>query len=78
VAAVLLPLSGLGAGACQEAFHLWTEDRPATLGRCLRTALRRGVNHVTAEAMVLALPLIRRGQHPPRRPVGPPDRLPAV
>jgi hypothetical protein len=58
VAAVLLPLSGLGAGACQEAFHLWTEDRPATLGRCLRTALRRGVNHVTAEAMVLALPLI--------------------
>src|ERR1700683_411345 len=41
LAALLLPLTGLGAGACQEVFHRWTEDRPVSLSRCLRAAVGR-------------------------------------
>jgi len=58
VAAALLPLTGLGTGACQEAFHLWTEDRPVSLSRCLHAALRRSLNHVAAQALVLLLPML--------------------
>jgi hypothetical protein len=58
LAAVLLPLTGLGAGACEEAFHLRTEGERVTLGRCLRATGRRGLNHLTAEALVLLLPAL--------------------
>jgi hypothetical protein len=58
LAAFLLPLVGLGAGACQEAFHLGTEERPVTLGRCLGEALRRWLNHLASEALVLILPML--------------------
>jgi hypothetical protein len=58
LAAVLLPLTGLGAGACEEAFHLWTEDRPVTLGGCLRPAWQRGVSHCALQALVLLLPMV--------------------
>jgi hypothetical protein len=57
-AAVLFPLTGLGAGACQEWFRRRAEGRPVGLGGCLHAALRRGVDHVTARALVLALGLI--------------------
>jgi hypothetical protein len=57
LAALLLPLTGLGAGACEEAFHLWTEDRIVTLGGCLRPALRRGLSHCALQAIVLFLPM---------------------
>ena len=56
LAAVLLPLTGLAAGACQEAFHLWAEDHPPRLRKCLAAAWRRGLNHVTAQAIGLLLP----------------------
>jgi hypothetical protein len=58
LAAALLPLTGLGAGAYQEAFHLWTEDRPATLGRCLHATLRRGLNHAASQVLILLLPML--------------------
>jgi hypothetical protein len=58
LAALLLPLTGLGAGACEEAFHLRTEGEFVTLGRCLRAAWRRGLNHLTIEAVVLVLPVL--------------------
>jgi len=55
--ALLLPLTGLGAGACQEAFHLWAEDAQPTLGRCLRAAARRGVNHALVQLLAIFLPM---------------------
>jgi hypothetical protein len=58
LAALLLPLTGLGAGACEEAFHLGTEGKPAPLSACLRAALRRGLGHVTSEALVLLFPML--------------------
>jgi hypothetical protein len=54
-AAILVPLTGLGSGACQEAFHIWTEgDRP-TVGRCLRATVRRALNHMAAQVPGLVL-----------------------
>ncbi len=57
LAAGLLLLTGLGSGACQEAFHSWAEEHPPRLGECLAAACKRGLNHVTAQALMLALPL---------------------
>src|SRR5689334_18013957 len=56
LAALLFPLTGLAAGACQEAFHLRAEGRAPRLGGCLAAAGRRGLNHVTSQALTLALP----------------------
>jgi hypothetical protein len=52
-AAVLLALTGLGSGACQEVFRRRAEDRPVGVGSCLAAALRRGLAHVAARAAVL-------------------------
>src|SRR5262245_1953730 len=51
--ALLLPLTGLGSGACQELLRLRAEGRPAGVGACLLGALRRGPEHVGARAAVL-------------------------
>jgi hypothetical protein len=58
LAALLLPLTGLGAGACEEVFHLRTEGEPVSLGRCLRAARRRALNHLALQAGILLLPMI--------------------
>src|SRR5262249_58738481 len=57
LAAVLLPLTGLSAGACQEAFHSWAEGYRASFGECLRAALARGPNHAAAQVLALAAPV---------------------
>jgi hypothetical protein len=53
-AAVLLALTGVGSGACQELFRRRAEDRPAPVLACLAAALRRGLAHAAARAAVLA------------------------
>jgi hypothetical protein len=53
VTAALLPLTGLGSGACQEAFRRLAEGRPVELLPCLGAALRRGPAHLAARALVL-------------------------
>jgi hypothetical protein len=59
--AALLPLTGLGSGACQEVFRLQAEGKPVGLGVCLRGALARGLDHVAARAVVLAGTLLGLG-----------------
>jgi Domain of unknown function (DUF4129) len=54
--ALLLPLTGIGAGACQEAFHLWAEGEDPTLIECLKAAGRRGLNHTLVQLLALLLP----------------------
>jgi hypothetical protein len=49
--ALLLPLTGLGSGACQEAFRRRAEGKPVGLGTCLGGVLRRGLDHATARAL---------------------------
>lgn len=56
LAALLLPLTGIGAGSCQEALHCRGEGIAPRLGRCLAATWRRGLNHATAQAFVLLLP----------------------
>jgi hypothetical protein len=51
LAALLLPLTGLGSGACQELFRLRAERRPMRLADCLGGALRRGLEHGAARAV---------------------------
>src|SRR5207302_8058256 len=53
LAALLLPLTGLGSGACQELFRRRTAGERVTLGRCLRAALRRGPQHAAGRALTL-------------------------
>jgi hypothetical protein len=69
--AVLLTLTGLGSGACQEVFFRWAEDKPAPLGECLKTAWRRGLAHVAAQAlMLLVLSVSVLWLFTPRVPMG--------
>src|SRR5947207_9862899 len=58
LAALLFPLTGLASGACQEAFHLRAEGHAPRLRECLAAAGRRGLNHVTSQALMLALPAL--------------------
>lgn len=51
--AVLLPLTGLGSGACQEVFRRRAEGLPVGVGVCLFAAVRQGLEHVAARALVL-------------------------
>lgn len=53
---LLLALTGLGAGACQEAFHCWAEGHQPRWRECLAAARRRALNHVTAHVLILLLP----------------------
>jgi hypothetical protein len=51
--AILIQLTGLGSAACQEAFRLRAEGKPASLGGCLWAALRRGAIHAAARSQTL-------------------------
>jgi hypothetical protein len=51
LAALLLPLTGLGSGACQELFRLRAEGKPVRPGPCLGGAVRRGLEHAAARAV---------------------------
>src|SRR5262249_5481139 len=51
LAALLLPLTGLGSGACQEFFRSRAEGKPVRLGACVGGALRRGLEHCAARAV---------------------------
>jgi hypothetical protein len=51
--ALLLPLTGLGSGACQEVFRRRVEGRTVSLDSCLRDALRRTLEHAAARAVVV-------------------------
>lgn len=53
LAALLLPLTGLGSGACQEWFRRRAAGERVTLGGCLRAALRRGPEHAAGRALTL-------------------------
>ncbi|HZT80045.1 MAG TPA: DUF4129 domain-containing protein [Gemmataceae bacterium] len=52
--ALLLPLTGIGSGACQEVFLRRADGRPVSLSGCLGAALRCGLEHAAARALVLA------------------------
>lgn len=51
--ALLMPLTGIGSGACQELFHRRANDKSVSLSACLVAALRAGLAHVTARALTL-------------------------
>src|SRR5262249_31453277 len=53
--ALLIPLTGLGSGACQEAFRQRAEGQTPTVGSCLMAALRHRIDHIAARAVILAL-----------------------
>src|SRR5262249_53008946 len=53
LAALLLPLTGVGSGACQELLRRRTAGERVTLGACLRAALRRGPQHAAGRALTL-------------------------
>jgi hypothetical protein len=53
--AALLPLTGLGSGACQEAFRRRAESKTATLLSCLGGALRRAPAHAAVCSLVLSM-----------------------
>ncbi|HXG10662.1 MAG TPA: DUF4129 domain-containing protein [Gemmataceae bacterium] len=54
LAATLLPLTGLGSGACQEACRRLAEGKPIELAACLVGGLRHGLRHTAGQAVVLA------------------------
>jgi hypothetical protein len=56
--ALALLLTGLGSGGCQEAFRRSADGHTPHLGRCLLAALRRGLDHLAARAVVLVLTLL--------------------
>jgi hypothetical protein len=52
--ATLLPLTGVGSGACQEYLRRRAENKPARLRDCLGAAWRRGIEHSAARAVLFA------------------------
>jgi hypothetical protein len=56
--ALLLPLTGLGSGACQAVFRRRAEEQPVTLLGCLGETLYRGLDHITIRAVVLVSSLL--------------------
>jgi hypothetical protein len=58
LAALLLPLTGLTSGAAQELFRRRADGQPATFLVCLGGALRHGLEHAAARALVLLAILI--------------------
>jgi hypothetical protein len=52
-AAILLPVTGVGSGACQEWLRRRAEGAQAEVAACLAEALRRGLAHAAARATVL-------------------------
>jgi len=64
VTALLVPLTGLGSAACQEAFRLRAEGAPIRWRACLRAVRRHGLDHMAgrtliASAVVFSLLLLR-------------------
>jgi hypothetical protein len=57
-AALLLPLTGLGSGACQELFRRRADDVAVTVHGCLRWTLSRGWTHISARALALVAGLL--------------------
>jgi hypothetical protein len=57
LASLLLPLTGLAAGACQEAYHSWAESYPIRFGECLKASLQRGLHHAASQGLALLLPV---------------------
>src|SRR5207247_2569799 len=57
VTALLLPLTGLAAGACQEIFHSWGEGYVISFGECLKVACQRGLQHVASQGLSLIGPV---------------------
>jgi len=55
VAAILLPLAGLGSGACQEVFRRGAEGITPNLGGCLIASFQQAGNHAAACALLSAL-----------------------
>ncbi len=58
---VLLVLTGLGSGACQEWLRARAEGKPSSFGRCLNAAGRRGLSHAGARAAALTGVLLPLG-----------------
>jgi hypothetical protein len=56
--AVLLPLTGLGSGACQALFRRRVEGRPVALGGCLAESLRRSPSHICVRTLTATLALL--------------------
>lgn len=54
---VLLPFTGLTTGICQEIYHRWGEQQPATLSACYRAARSRWHNHVTCQLLLMLVPV---------------------
>ena len=50
---ILLVLTGLGSGACQEWFRARSEGKSASFTKCLNAAGRRGLSHTAARAVAL-------------------------
>ncbi len=50
---LLVPLMGLGSGACQELLRRRSSGERVRLGACLRAAVRRGPQHAAARALTL-------------------------
>jgi hypothetical protein len=50
--ALLVPLTGVGSGACQEFLRRRAENRPVRVRDCLVAALRRGFEHSAARALM--------------------------
>jgi len=53
LAALLLPLTGLASGACQELFRRRAANESAAASGCLASALRHGLEHAAARAALL-------------------------
>jgi hypothetical protein len=58
VVSLLLPLTGLSIGACQEVYHSWAESYPIQFGDCLKAAGQRGLHHMASQALALLPPLV--------------------
>src|SRR5437868_2351321 len=56
ITALAVPWTGIGAGACQEAFRRRPEG--GTLVSCLGVALRNGLDHAAARTIVAGLTLV--------------------
>ncbi|HEY7152921.1 MAG TPA: DUF4129 domain-containing protein [Gemmataceae bacterium] len=57
-AAVMLSLTGLASGACQELFRRRIAGGPVIVRDCLMSALRHGLEHAAARAALLSLALL--------------------
>jgi hypothetical protein len=57
ITAMLIPLTGLSAGACQEAFYSWAEGYDVGFGECIKAACQRGLCHLASQALSLAGPV---------------------